>query len=262
MGMPRTFAISAVTLAPGKTPPLPGFAPWLSFTSMAFTFADWTVSTKRSMEKRPVFGARSEVACSKLVNEPGSVSVVIGDAALARVVEGPGSLTSAVDGFDRWRREAAVAHRRDHEHTVRPECLGTLPMAAHELRARQKMQVVLRLRRLYGESRVLQDQVVGRDLQVVVGSEAEVVVLLLRRRVDPGSLIAGERSFFVVVGDDVLPKLRPDHLEQVAEVPDDREVPQDRMLLLEDVVESDDAEDATDTDQPFHGGEDSRLLDR
>ena len=36
-GMPRMVAISAVTFSPGRMPPLPGFAPWPSFTSTART---------------------------------------------------------------------------------------------------------------------------------------------------------------------------------------------------------------------------------
>ena len=36
-GMPRASAISAVTLGPGSTPPWPGLAPWLSFSSIILT---------------------------------------------------------------------------------------------------------------------------------------------------------------------------------------------------------------------------------
>ena len=34
---PRASAISLVTFGPGNTPPWPGLAPWLSFTSIIFT---------------------------------------------------------------------------------------------------------------------------------------------------------------------------------------------------------------------------------
>ncbi len=36
-GMPRASAISGVTFAPGSTPPWPGLAPWLSFSSISLT---------------------------------------------------------------------------------------------------------------------------------------------------------------------------------------------------------------------------------
>ena len=36
-GTPRVTAISGLTLAPGKTPPWPGLAPWLSLSSTILT---------------------------------------------------------------------------------------------------------------------------------------------------------------------------------------------------------------------------------
>src|ERR1700722_1726653 len=38
-GTPRVAAISALTLAPGNTPPWPGLAPWLSFSSTILTWS-------------------------------------------------------------------------------------------------------------------------------------------------------------------------------------------------------------------------------
>ena len=52
-GTPRAAAMTGVTLAPGSTPPRPGLAPWLSFTSMAFTGAEATEAIKASMLNRP-----------------------------------------------------------------------------------------------------------------------------------------------------------------------------------------------------------------
>ena len=51
---PRIIAISAVTLWPGRTPPLPGLAPWDSFTSMPRTFgAPSSVLISTSVENAP-----------------------------------------------------------------------------------------------------------------------------------------------------------------------------------------------------------------
>src|SRR5690242_1635519 len=86
------------------------------------------------------------------------------------------------------------------------------------------------------ERLVIDDHVAGRVLDIVVGAEAEVVVLELGRGVHPPALVAAERPFLVVAGDDVLPQLRPDLLDQVAPVADEREVPQDRMPALSQVV--------------------------
>ena len=96
----------------------------------------------------------------------------------------------------------------------------------------------LRVRRRHhvGERAVLDDRVALGVLDVVVGAEREVVVLQLRRGVDPPPLVPAERPLVVVVGDDVLPQLGADRLEPVAEVADHREVPQDRVLLLRQVL--------------------------
>ena len=61
---------------------------------------------------------------------------------------------------------------------------------------------------------------------------------LLRRRVDPAALITAERPVGVVVGDDVLAQLGADGLEQVPQVADDREVAQDRVASLRQVVDA------------------------
>jgi hypothetical protein len=86
---------------------------------------------------------------------------------------------------------------------------------------------------------VLDDRVSGGVLHVVVGAEAEVVVLPLRRGVHPAPLVAGERPFLVVARHHVLPELRPDRLDQVAAVADHREVAQQRMVPLEEVPHGD-----------------------
>src|SRR5262249_44892439 len=91
-------------------------------------------------------------------------------------------------------------------------------------------------------------QVAGGLLQIVVGAEAEVVVLLLRRGVHPAALIAREGPLLVVSRDDVLPQRPAQPLQPVAEVPDHREVVEDGVAALEDVVEPDE-QDRAEQDQ-------------
>ena len=98
-------------------------------------------------------------------------------------------------------------------------------------------RVVVRQR--LGEGAVLDDRVAGSVLDVVVGAEPGVVVLLLRRGVDPGALVAAERPLLVVAGDDVLPQLGADRLQPVAGVRDHRVVAQQRVLLLGQVADRD-----------------------
>ena len=45
---PRAAAISAVTLAPGKMPPWPGLAPWLSLSSIILTCGSVALAVNRS----------------------------------------------------------------------------------------------------------------------------------------------------------------------------------------------------------------------
>ena len=52
--MTRMFAISSVTFAPGKIPPLPGLAPWLSLISNILTCSCAAISAKRSSDNSPV----------------------------------------------------------------------------------------------------------------------------------------------------------------------------------------------------------------
>jgi hypothetical protein len=59
-----------------------------------------------------------------------------------------------------------------------------------------------------GNVRWCTNHVAAGVLEVVVGAEAEVVVLQLGGRVDPSALVAAERPLLVVAGDDVLPQLR------------------------------------------------------
>jgi hypothetical protein len=83
----------------------------------------------------------------------------------------------------------------------------------------------------------LNDEVVRRPFEIVVSSEAEVVVLFLSRGVHPGTLIAVEWSLLVVGCDNVLPQLRTNQFEQISKVSQHREVAQDRVLLLKHVVQ-------------------------
>jgi hypothetical protein len=87
-----------------------------------------------------------------------------------------------------------------------------------------------------GERGLLEHDQAVDLLHVVVRTEAERIDLALRRRVHPAALVARERPLLVVRRDDVLAQLRPDRLEQVPEVPDDREIAQDRVAALAQVV--------------------------
>lgn len=52
-GTPRARAISAFTFAPGSTPPIPGFAPWESFSDTHFTSGSAALSANSRASKSP-----------------------------------------------------------------------------------------------------------------------------------------------------------------------------------------------------------------
>ena len=76
----------------------------------------------------------------------------------------------------------------------------------------------------------------GIDNDLVIGAETEDIRLALRRVLDPAPLVTREGPLLVVRGDDVLPELGPEPLEQVSEVTHHGEVAEDRLAPLGDVI--------------------------
>ena len=100
-GCPGSRAISALILAPGRSPPRPGLAPWLSLTRSRARAPERTRSTNRvEIEVAPLVAA-AEVAGADLEDEIAALAVVVGEAALAGVVQQVGELGAAVERLDR-----------------------------------------------------------------------------------------------------------------------------------------------------------------
>src|SRR5262249_38965647 len=153
--------------------------------------------------------AAAEVAGPQLPDEiAAALAVPVGDAALAGVLHRAGDGDAAVDRLDRRRAERAVAHRRRVDDRARAKRLLPAARAPEDLRrgagVRRVVARVTGVRRREGERRLADDDVPRRLLEVVVGAEAEVAVLFLRRGVDPAALVAAERPLGVVAGHDVL----------------------------------------------------------
>ncbi|MEZ5135998.1 MAG: hypothetical protein R2699_13325 [Acidimicrobiales bacterium] len=193
----------------------------------------------------PVLVPTTEVAGADLPHELAAVQMVGRDPAFAGVVQAAGHRRPPVEGLDRRTRQRPEAHRRDVDDGVgaerpRPVAPGTEDLGARDVLGPGGGVVGHDRRRQRGrQRRVLDDQVLLGVLDVVVGAEAEVGVAALGRRVHPATLVAGERTLLVVVGDDVLAQLRSDALEPEPEVPDDREVPQDGVAALRQVARRD-----------------------
>ena len=94
---PRVAAISGVTFEPGSTPPWPGFAPWLSLTSIIFTLRIGRVRDEALLAETPVLVATTEIARRDFPDQVAAVHAVIGaDRALACVVRETALLRAAV----------------------------------------------------------------------------------------------------------------------------------------------------------------------
>ena len=86
-GTPRVAAISALTLAPGSTPPSPGLAPWDSLIEMALTAGSCAFSANFVASKLPSCVAAAEVPRTDLPDQVAAGrQVVRTDPALAGVV--------------------------------------------------------------------------------------------------------------------------------------------------------------------------------
>ena len=72
---------------------------------------------------------------------------------------------------------------------------------------------------------------------VIRNNETEVIILLLGGGIDPAAVVPAEGALLIIVGYDVLSQLRSHHLEEIAQVPNERKVTKDRMVPLQQVVD-------------------------
>ena len=245
--MPRISAISWVTLAPGSMPPRPGLAPCDSLISIAFTGAPAHRSLRRASSNSPRSSRhpKYDVPIWKTRSPP---LRWYGDRAPSPVsCRQPANWAPAVERLDGVLRQRAEAHPGDVHDAGGAERVPSTSRPAQHLGRRQGHLVA----RVPGgrctlalERAVLEDRVAVGVLDVVVGAEAEVVVLELGGRVDPAALVAAEGPLLVVARDDVLPQLGAEALQEEAEVADDRVGAEDGVPLLRHVARRDDGRGA------------------
>ena len=185
--------------------------------------------------------AGAKVTRPQLPDQIAALEMVLGNTPLAGVVHATSQLTTAVDRLDCRGTQRAEAHPRDVDDRRRPEGLLAAPHFAQNFGAGDAVVGVVSRVPLAGrgerEGGVLDDHVVRSGFQIVVGAKAEVVVLLLRRRVHPPPLVATEGPLFVVLGNDILPQFGADALQQITKVPHHRKVVDDGVPLLRDVAQ-------------------------
>ena len=84
---------------------------------------------------------------------------------------------------------------------------------------------------------LLDNQIAGSLLKIVVGSKTKIVILFVGRTINPLSLVAIERSLFVIASNDILTELGAEFLQKVSSMTHDRKITQDRMAFLEQVMD-------------------------
>src|SRR5262249_33953987 len=119
--------------------------------------------------------AGAEIAGAELPDDLAALSVVVADPALAGVLQRAALRDAAVDRLDGGGGQRPVAHRRGVDDRRRAERLAALAVAAERLGARDgvgRIEAGLALvRRMDRECALPDDEVVRRDLEVVVGAE-------------------------------------------------------------------------------------------
>ncbi len=233
-GMPRMRAISSVTLPPGSTPPLPGFAPCDSLISNAFTCRASSFSLLR---RQAAVGVAHAVLRGAHLHDDvaAAFEVMRREAALAGVHPAPGELRAARERAHRRRGDRAEAHAADVDDGLRLERLPAIPFADRERRRRQALLLQHREGVVHEDDR-------ARLAQVVGGAEADDAALVLGEPVDEGARRPVERHLRAVAGEEILAEVLAQILEEEAQPPDDRVVAQDRVLLLGDVLNDGDNE--------------------
>ena len=200
----------------------------------------------------------AEVARPDLPDEIRPMLMMARDAALSGVVQTVGQRGSEIQCFDRRTAQCTEAHAGNVDHRGWTEGASPPAEPADDFGARQGKcrdggtVAIAWFRCRQRERLVLDHEIVRGLLHLVVAPEAKVVVLQLRRGVDPASLRAAERPLFIVVRHDVLAQLRADRLEPIPEMPNDGEVPQDGVTPLDEVVRSDCRKHASDETENPH----------
>ena len=95
-------------------------------------------------------------------------------------------------------------------------------------------------------------------MMIGLGSEADLIVFTLGRRVHPRSGAPVVRALFDIALKELLPKGSAELFEEVAKLSEDRKVPRDRVLLLRDVTHRDRGEcrhnEPDDSEREKHDG--------
>src|SRR6266568_8897828 len=150
--------------------------------------------------------------------------------ALARVHPAAGERRAARERAHRGLRDRPEAHSADVHDRSREERLLAEALADRERRGGQPVLLEHRIGMIDEQDRAWLVGVVGR-------AEADHPALSLGEAVHPAARGAVEGQLFPVVQEEVLPEVLALLLQEITQVPDDRIVAQDGVLLLSDVLD-------------------------
>ena len=172
-------------------------------------------------------------------------AVVAAHAAFAGVMGKVAELGALVQRANGVGRQRAIAHGRDVEHGCRVglRAFGPADRGAEGLRRR-----VLRRHRMM-------QPLVMIAIDVVMGAERPRVELLLGALIDEGALVAREGRAVLLRLEEILAKLRPDMLEDEADVRRDRIVAQDRVARLHQIANTEKDQGAEDGERQSESGQ-------
>src|ERR1700754_3866311 len=184
--------------------------------------------------------AATEIARPDLPDDVAAVFAVIGaDAALPGIVCKTALFRAGVQGTHRVRAERAETHRGDIEHRCRIG-FGAIRTADGDA----EFFRCIRPRR-----HRMMHPFVALGVDVLLGAERPLVEHHFRALVDQRAGIAAERHAVLLALEEILPHLRPDLLEQEADMRRDRIVSQDRVILLQQIAEAQKRQAAEDQDR-------------
>ena len=125
--------------------------------------------------------ATSEVPGADLPHQVAAFQMVRGDATFPRALKATGDLAATIQRLDGRPAQRSEAHPRDVDDGCRSKRTSPSTGSAHHLRAwNLELGIERRITRMSDLQRkriVLDDQVAGLQLHLVVGTEAEVIVL-------------------------------------------------------------------------------------
>ena len=178
--------------------------------------------------ERAVFGASAEVAGADLPNHVGATKMIRSQPTFARVVGEPTLAGAVVQRAQGVGRQRAEAHRRDvhQRHVVRSRAIGSTDSHPERLVGRLD-----RARRMH--------QILIADLvDIALGPECHFGGGAFGPLVDQRADVTVEGAAVEVGLDEVLLYFRAQRLQQKPHMPQDRVVPQHRVLSLNQVVDA------------------------